>query len=105
MLATTGRFIRVKIALFVLLMVLFGLAGHGHSSPACALNFFIDGELVGKKVAGDIGQCWALDEFILLFTNNSFETAPGYLNALLFLVAPYLIRKLRYWLGVATVGV
>ncbi|WP_269618543.1 metallophosphoesterase [Zhongshania sp. BJYM1] len=45
---------------------------------------FIDGELVGEKTAGDVGQRWALDEFALLFTDNSFETAPGYLNALLF---------------------
>lgn len=49
-----------------------------------ALKIFIDGELVGEKVAGDIGQRWALDEFVLLLTDDSFETAPGYLNALLF---------------------
>ena len=45
---------------------------------------FIDGELVGQKTDGDIGQRWALDEFALLFADNNFETAPGYLNALLF---------------------
>ena len=45
---------------------------------------FIDGELVGQKTDGDIGQRWALDELAILFSDNSFETEPGYLNALLF---------------------
>ena len=45
---------------------------------------YIDGELVGAKAAGDIGERWAIDEQALLLTDNGYETEAGYLNALLF---------------------
>ncbi len=45
---------------------------------------FINGELVGEKDEGLINDRWALSEFALLFTDDTFETQEGYLNALFF---------------------
>ncbi|WP_282131835.1 metallophosphoesterase [Pseudoalteromonas aliena] len=45
---------------------------------------YIDGELVGVKEDGEINRRWALNKSVLLFTDNNFETVPGYLNALLY---------------------
>ncbi|MBH0022002.1 metallophosphoesterase [Pseudoalteromonas sp. SWXJ133] len=45
---------------------------------------YIDGELAGVKEFGEIDKRWALDKAVLLFTDNNYETVPGYLNALLY---------------------
>lgn len=45
---------------------------------------YIDGEQIGAKAAGDIGERWAIDEQLLLLTDNGYETEAGYVNALLF---------------------
>jgi len=45
---------------------------------------YIDGELAGVKEDGEINNTWALTSSVLLFTDNNFETVPGYLNALLY---------------------
>ena len=45
---------------------------------------YIDGQLVGSKRPGEIGERWALDQIALLLTDNNYETENGYLNALLF---------------------
>jgi 2',3'-cyclic-nucleotide 2'-phosphodiesterase (5'-nucleotidase family) len=45
---------------------------------------YIDGELTGVKEFGEIDQRWALNKAVLLFTDNGYETVPGYLNALLY---------------------
>ncbi|CCQ12454.1 5'-nucleotidase [Pseudoalteromonas luteoviolacea B = ATCC 29581] len=49
-----------------------------------ALKVFINGELVGEKDEGQINDRWALTQQLLLLTDDSYETKPGYLNALLF---------------------
>jgi 2',3'-cyclic-nucleotide 2'-phosphodiesterase (5'-nucleotidase family) len=49
-----------------------------------ALKIFINGELVGEKDEGEINDRWALAESLLLLTDDTFESEPGYLNALLF---------------------
>lgn len=48
------------------------------------LKIFINGQLVGVKDEGQINDRWALAEQFLLLTDDSYETKPGYLNALLF---------------------
>lgn len=48
------------------------------------LKVFINGELVGEKDEGEIGERWALSNTLLLLTDDTYETEPGYLNALLF---------------------
>ena len=48
------------------------------------LKVFINGELVGEKDEGEINERWALDKTLLLLTDDTYETEPGYLNALLF---------------------
>jgi 2',3'-cyclic-nucleotide 2'-phosphodiesterase (5'-nucleotidase family) len=48
------------------------------------LKVYIDGVLVGEKAAGDIDKRWSLTDVALLLTDDTFETEPGYLNALLF---------------------
>ena len=45
---------------------------------------YIDGELAGVKREGEINRRWALDQAVLLLTDNNYETEPGYLNALLY---------------------
>ncbi|MBB1280667.1 metallophosphoesterase [Pseudoalteromonas sp. SR41-1] len=45
---------------------------------------YIDGELAGVKEDGEIDSRWALNQSILLFTDNNYETVPGYLNSLLY---------------------
>jgi len=45
---------------------------------------YIDGELAGVKEGGEIDSHWALNQSVLLFTDNNFETVPGYLNSLLY---------------------
>ena len=45
---------------------------------------YIDGELAGVKEDGEIDSRWALNQSVLLFTDNNYETVPGYLNALLY---------------------
>ncbi|MGO2563937.1 MAG: metallophosphatase, partial [Pseudoalteromonas nigrifaciens] len=45
---------------------------------------YIDGEFAGVKRDGEIGKRWALDQAVLLLTDNNYETEPGYLNALLY---------------------
>ena len=45
---------------------------------------YIDGELAGVKEDGEIDSRWALNQSVLLFTDNNYETRPGYLNALLY---------------------
>ena len=52
-------------------------------------KIYINGKLVGEKNEGDINERWALKEFGLLLTDDSGETAPGYLNALLFAGHPF----------------
>ncbi|MBG9998177.1 metallophosphoesterase [Pseudoalteromonas sp. NSLLW24] len=47
-------------------------------------EIYVDGELEGVKEEGEINRRWALDKTILLFTDNNYETRPGYLNALLY---------------------
>ncbi|WP_372770377.1 metallophosphoesterase [Pseudoalteromonas sp.] len=48
------------------------------------LKVFINGELVGEKDEGEIGERWALKSSLLLLTDDTYETEPGFLNALLF---------------------
>ena len=48
------------------------------------LKVFINGELIGEKDEGEINERWALDKTLLLLTDDTYETEPGYLNALLF---------------------
>ncbi|KHM44454.1 metallophosphatase [Pseudoalteromonas distincta] len=45
---------------------------------------YIDGELAGVKEDGEIDSRWALNQSVLLFTDNNYETVPGYLNSLLY---------------------
>jgi predicted MPP superfamily phosphohydrolase len=45
---------------------------------------FIDGKFVGEKDEGEINDRWAIKDYLLLFTDNDYETKPGYLNSLLF---------------------
>ncbi|MEI8652365.1 metallophosphoesterase [Pseudoalteromonas sp. Hal273] len=45
---------------------------------------YIDGELAGVKEDGEIDNRWALNQSVLLFTDNNYETVPGYLNSLLY---------------------
>jgi len=45
---------------------------------------FIDGKFVGEKDEGAINERWAIKDHLLLFTDNDYETKPGYLNSLLF---------------------
>ncbi|MBB1326852.1 metallophosphoesterase [Pseudoalteromonas sp. SR45-1] len=45
---------------------------------------YIDGELAGVKEDGEIDSRWALHQSVLLFTDNNYETVPGYLNSLLY---------------------
>lgn len=49
-----------------------------------SFKVFHNGVLIGTKRAGDITERWALSPTALLFTDNSYETQIGYLNALLF---------------------
>ncbi|MDE3271124.1 metallophosphoesterase [Pseudoalteromonas sp. G4] len=48
------------------------------------LKVFINGELAGEKDEGEIGERWALNDTLLLLTDDTYETEPGFLNALLF---------------------
>lgn len=48
------------------------------------LKVFINGELAGEKDEGEIGERWALSDTLLLLTDDTYETEPGFLNALLF---------------------
>lgn len=48
------------------------------------LKIYINGELVGVKDEGEIDSRWAIDQAALLFTENDYETKPGFLNAMLF---------------------
>ncbi len=45
---------------------------------------YIDGELAGVKEDGEIDSRWALNQSVLLLTDNNYETVPGYLNSLLY---------------------
>ncbi|MEI8666121.1 metallophosphoesterase [Pseudoalteromonas sp. B28] len=45
---------------------------------------YIDGELAGVKEDGEIDSRWALNQSVLLFTDNNYETVLGYLNSLLY---------------------
>ncbi|GAB0110428.1 metallophosphoesterase [Pseudoalteromonas distincta] len=45
---------------------------------------YIDGDLAGVKEDGEIDSRWALNQSVLLFTDNNYETVPGYLNSLLY---------------------
>ncbi|MDC3213058.1 metallophosphoesterase [Pseudoalteromonas distincta] len=45
---------------------------------------YIDGEFAGVKEDGEIDSRWALNQSVLLFTDNNYETVPGYLNSLLY---------------------
>lgn len=59
--------------------LVFYAGGDGGSFKA-----YLDGELIGAKAGGDIGERWAIVNELLLLTDNSFETEKGYMNALLF---------------------
>ena len=45
---------------------------------------YIDGEPVGNKAPGEIGDRWAIDGSALILADDGFESFDGYLNALLF---------------------
>lgn len=45
---------------------------------------YIDGQLAGIKRDGQINKRWALNKALLLFTDENYETEPGFLNALLY---------------------
>lgn len=45
---------------------------------------YIDGKLVGVKEDGTIDRRWAINQAMLLLTDNNYEAEPGYLNSLLF---------------------
>lgn len=45
---------------------------------------YINGEPVGNKAPGEIGNRWAIDGSALILADDGFESYDGYLNALLF---------------------
>nr|WP_281388630.1 metallophosphoesterase [Litorivivens lipolytica] len=48
------------------------------------IKVYINGEPVGQKTPGIIGERWAIDQAALIIADGGFDAAEGYVNALLF---------------------
>ncbi len=75
----SGYFGRVESQRWYRLGLVFYAGGEGGTFKA-----YLDGELIGSKDGGDVGERWAVLDEMLLFTDDSYETSEGFVNALLF---------------------